>query len=277
MSDDVWSRVDRAIARWQVEVERVTETDRAVLAFGIRDNQRAIVKVIRRHGDEWRSGEILSAFGGQGVARVFDYEEGAILLEWLYPGRSLASVALEGADDEATRILAETIRTMSARTIPVGLQKVSDWCEVFPHYLSTSDMQIPKPLVLDAHRVFFDLCESQAQVRLLHGDLQHYNVLFDAERGWLAIDPKGVIGELEYEVGSLLRNPCEKPWPFAEPRIIRKRIDCLVDELDLRRDRVLGWAFSQAILAAIWAIEDGFEAECAPPWIDLATVLKSIL
>ena len=42
---------------------------------------------------------------------------------------------------------------------------------------------------------------------LLHGDLQHYNVLLDKDRGWVAIDPKGVVGELEYEVGALLRNP----------------------------------------------------------------------
>ena len=38
-------------------------------------------------------------------------------------------------------------------------------------------------------------------------DLQHYNVLFDSDRGWLAIDPKGVIGEVEYEIGASLRNP----------------------------------------------------------------------
>jgi len=50
----------------------------------------------------------------------------------------------------------------------------------------------------------------------------------------------------------------------------------LIDELSLSRDRVLMWAFSQAVLAAIWAIEEGFEIECGPPWIDLATVLRSI-
>jgi streptomycin 6-kinase len=277
MADDVWSRVDRAIAHWQVAVERVTETDRAVLVFGIRDNRRVIAKVIKSRGDEWRSGEVLNAFDGQGVVRLFAYGEGAMLLEWLFPGRSLTSMALEGRDDEATRILARTIRTMSARTIPAALPTVTDLGEGFSRYLSSGDVQIPQPLVLDAQRVFTDLCESQTQVRLLHGDLQHYNVLFDEERGWLAIDPKGVIGELEYEVGAMLRNPGESPWPFREPRIIRKRVDRLVDELDLKRNRVLEWAFSQAVLAAIWAIEDGFEADVGPRWIDLATVLKSIL
>jgi streptomycin 6-kinase len=44
-------------------------------------------------------------------------------------------------------------------------------------------------------------------VRLLHGDLQHYNVLLDRKRGWLAIDPKGVVAEGEFELGAALRNP----------------------------------------------------------------------
>lgn len=51
-------------------------------------------------------------------------------------------------------------------------------------------------------------------------DLQHYNVLFDDARGWLAIDPKGVVGEVEYEIGAILRNPIERPDLFAAPEIV---------------------------------------------------------
>jgi streptomycin 6-kinase len=53
------------------------------------------------------------------------------------------------------------------------------------------------------------LCSSQRYRRLLHGDLHHGNVLHDSERGWVAIDPKGVLGEPEYEIGVALRNPIE--------------------------------------------------------------------
>ena len=68
---------------------------------------------------------------------------------------------------------------------------------------------------------------------LLHGDLQHYNVLFDNERGWVAIDPKGVVGEWEYEVGPLLRNPVEQPELFANPAIINRRLELLTTLLPL--------------------------------------------
>lgn len=41
---------------------------------------------------------------------------------------------------------------------------------------------------------------------LLHGDLYPDNIL-SSQRGWLVIDPKGVIGEREFELAAFLRNP----------------------------------------------------------------------
>ncbi len=41
---------------------------------------------------------------------------------------------------------------------------------------------------------------------LLHGDLHHWNILDDASRGWMAIDPKGVIGASCLDVGWFICN-----------------------------------------------------------------------
>jgi streptomycin 6-kinase len=41
---------------------------------------------------------------------------------------------------------------------------------------------------------------------LVHGDFHHHNVL-SSGRGWLAIDPKPMLGEPEYDVASFLWNP----------------------------------------------------------------------
>ena len=69
--------------------------------------------------------------------------------------------------------------------------------------------------------MFAELCASQRGVRLLHGDLQHYNVLFDRRRGWVSIDPKGVLGEPEYEIGAALRNPA-RPALYAVRAIVER-------------------------------------------------------
>src|SRR5207244_3834002 len=200
--------------KWGVVVENTFETESSVIAFGARgpdsfESQSVVLKVIKREGDEWHSGEILQAFDGNGLARVYEQAPGAVLLERLSPGNSLAEMALSGRDEEATDILAGIIQEMSMQmsmsasetlTVHAAVVTVSDWANAFERYIATGDDQVPKTLVESSHRVYSSLCASQRDPRLLHGDLQHYNVLFDSERGWLAIDPKGVVGEVEYEI-----------------------------------------------------------------------------
>ena len=137
---------------------------------------------------------------------------------------------------------------------------------------------MPEHLLSEAHRVYAELCASQSRPRLLHGDLHHNNVLFDAERGWLAIDPKGVVGELkEYEIGAALRNPYEMPELFAMPSTIEKRVERFARALNLDAGRTLAWGFAQAVLSAIWSVEDGFAILPGSPSIALANAIRSML
>jgi streptomycin 6-kinase len=112
---------------------------------------------------------------------------------------------------------------------------------------------------------------------LLHGDLQHYNVLFDAERGWLAIDPKGVVGETEYEIGAFVRNPVAQPELFLSRSTIERRLKQFTNRLNLDYERALGWAFAQAVLSAIWSIEDGFAVDATNPALRLAEITRPML
>jgi streptomycin 6-kinase len=236
-----------------------------------------VLKVARHGTDEWRSGEIAAAFGGSGVVRVYEHTDGAVLLERLSPGTRLAELSLNGRDDEATEVLASVIEAMSPRVAVTGVPNVSEFAEAFDRYESSGDAQIPAGLVDAGGWVFSDLAESQAGPRLLHGDLHHYNVLLDSRRGWLAIDPKGVVGELEYEIGAALRNPFEMPGLLAEPSTIYRRIDCFATRLKLDAERSLAWAFGQAVLSAVWLVEDGFTVGPVTPSIVLANTLRQML
>jgi streptomycin 6-kinase len=82
-------------------------------------------------------------------------------------------------------------------------------------------------------------------------------VIFDDRRGWLAIDPKGVVGEIEYEIGAALRNPVDRPDLWASREILQRRIQIFEQALHLDTVRAVRWAFSQAVLSAIWSWEDG--------------------
>jgi streptomycin 6-kinase len=272
---EVWSRLDDRIAGWGVAVERLTETENSVLAFGRRDGQPVVVKIIKSRSDEWKSGQILDAFEGRGVVRVHDSVDGALLLERLIPGDSLVGMAVNESDDTATAILAATIGRMSPREVIGTVPTAKDWGMAFERYRASHDDQVPVHLLSHAERLYADLCESQTRVRLLHGDLHHDNVILDHDRGWLAIDPKGVIAEPEYEVGAALRNPFARPGLFADPATIRRRVDRFAADLALDAARVLLWAFAQGVLSALWTVEDGFEVTPDHNGMVLATAIAS--
>jgi streptomycin 6-kinase len=289
---------------WGVIVEDTFQTESSVIGFGTRDvddagsrKQDVVLKVVKQPGDEWHSGEVLAAFNGKGFVRVYEHAPGAVLLQRLKPGNSLVDLSLHGRDEEATDILAGVIQQMSSvesSLSSVELPKserespnsraplqhcptVHDWAKAFERYIATGDKQIPMDLVIAGQRAYLDLCSSQQRPILLHGDLQHYNVLFDSDHGWLAIDPKGVFGEIEYEIGAALRNPVERPELFLSRSTIERRLGQFTSRLNLNYARILAWGFAQSVLSAIWGVEDGFTVDATNPALRLAAIMRPML
>lgn len=213
-------RLRRLAAAWAVAVGEVRETPGSLVAYGRRGDEPVVLKIVRTQGDEWMSGEVLAAFGGRSMVRVLEHVDGAMLLERLARGDSLVPIVLAGRDDEATEILAGVVAAMSAgpTDAPAHVPTTEDWGRGFAWYAEHGGSALTADLAGAAAETYADLCASQRNRRLLHGDLQHSNVLVDEARGWLAIDPKGVIGEPEYELGALLRNPREAPETYTPRR-----------------------------------------------------------
>jgi streptomycin 6-kinase len=281
-------RVEERIRDWNIVVQSTLDTPSSFIAYGTQGDQPVVLKVIRLPGDEWLCGRVLRAFDGNGTVRVYEHTEGAVLLERLNPGTSLASLALDGRDEEATAIISEVIQQMAPASESLSgrassqralktFVTVEEWGDGFQRYRTSGDKQVPQHLVEQGHTLYGDLCASQKHTRLLHGDLQHYNILCDAKRGWTAIDPKGVIGEIEYEIGASLRNPYEAPELFSSPDTIRQRLKAYEAELKLDYERMLKWGFAQAVLSAIWTIEDGGKVDNRNSAIMLATAMSPML
>ena len=114
------------------------------------------------------------------------------------------------------------------------------------------------------------------EAALLHGDLHHHNILAAGRQPWLAIDPKGIVGEPAYEVGALLRNPMPELLQSERPkRLLARRLDILSERLGFERERLVGWGTAQAVLAAWWSLEDhGRDWE---KWITCAELLAELL
>lgn len=202
----------------------------------------------------------LRHYAGRGCARLLDADPagGALLIERLLPGTSLA--ALED-DQAATRVAAGVMRALwQPPPAEHSFVSVARWGLGFGRLRARfggGPGPLPEPLVARAEALFAELLASSAAPALLHGDLHHDNILAAERAPWLAIDPKGVVGEPAYEVGAFLRNPIERVLRAPNPtRLLARRIAIFAEELGFERSRLAGWGFAQAVLSAWWSIED---------------------
>lgn len=206
-----------------------------------------------------REAEALRLFDGRGAVRLLeaDAARGVMLLERLEPGTPLRAMR---DDEEATSIAATVMRRLW-RPVPLDhpFPTIADWAAGLDRYkarIGDTPGPIPTALVDMAVTLFAELLASQGEPVLLHGDLHHDNILRARGQSWLAIDPKGVVGEPAYETGALLLNP-EELFTMPQPvRIVTRRIAQLSDELAFDRARIRGWAIAQSVLSAAWSFED---------------------
>ena len=79
----------------------------------------------------------------------------------------------------------------------------------------------------------------------MHGDFHHHNLL-RSQRGWLAIDPKPMLGEPEYDVPPFLWNPlpCRLRLDVLESRLATFAAAGL-DEERMRKWTVVRGAYLQ--------------------------------
>jgi len=247
----------------------------AVLA----DGSEAVVKTGLT--DEFLSQpQALQHFAGHGMVQLLAYDEHntAMLLERLKPGISLRAVK----DDEAAISAAAAVMRQLWRPLPqkhYPFPTVCDWGKGFARLRTRYDGGTGpiQPTIFDrAEKLYAELCASMAESVLLHGDLHQDNILSAEREPWLAIDPKGVIGEPVFETGPLLRNFWPDILSLANPKqIMAHRIDQLSAELGFARERISAWGFSQAVLAMIWGLEDtGKLADEGLYFVELLNAIK---
>ncbi len=202
----------------------------------------------------------LRLFDGQGIVRLLDAdpEQGCLLLEHLKPGTPLSELN----DDAKATSIAARVMSQLWRPVPPGhlFPSVADWASGLGKLRQRFDGTtgpLPRRLVEEAESRFAELISSMGASVLLHGDLHHGNILAAERQPWLAIDPKGVVGEPAYEVGALLRNLAPHFAVEAPPgRILERRMCQLAEELGFDRERLRAWGLAQAVLSAWWSVED---------------------
>lgn len=221
--------------------------------------------------------ECLHRYDGEGAPFVLEHDSalGAMLIERILPGTNIKELNDITAIEAAVSVMERLHQASISNT---NLPTVQDWWLGFQRLrkvYSGSTGPLPGKLVDEAESIFAELAGSMNDPVLLHGDLHHENVLAGSRLPWIAIDPQGVIGEPAYEVGAFLRNPFpDLLGRKGLDKVLEQRVAAFSELLGIEKDRIAGWGYSQAVLSAIWTLEDhgaGWEE-----MIDIAHILRKI-
>jgi streptomycin 6-kinase len=217
------------------------------------------VKALKDFPDVWdelRGAHLLEWLDGRGAVHLYAIEGRAMLLE--HAGRRhLSSVIHEEGDPHATDIAAQVLARITApddRDVPPALQHLRDR---FRGLFAKADaMADTGSSYVDAARLATDLLAKTVRTVPLHGDLHHDNIIH-GRRGWLAIDPKGVLGDPAFDAANLFYNPLERDDLCLDENRIAHMSDVFARALDTDPRHILNHAVAYGHLSAAWHAEDG--------------------
>jgi len=255
------SRIDEWCARWEIELEhRIPPLTYNLVLFGA---SRRAGEVVLKMSPPWFEAlaelEALEQAAGDGMVRLIDADPdfSLMMLERVRPGVELKDAGL--SDEECTKIAASVMLRFWRRPArATNLITLESWSRALLDYSPSRRPalpEIPANLVHTAQELGRDLLATQSEPMLLHGDVHHQNILSSEGNGWTTIDPKGLVGDRGFEVGTWMRNP----WGATKDELLTlsdRRLDQLADLLDYDRRRLADWTVFFSVLSLCWTLED---------------------
>ncbi|MBI5353226.1 MAG: phosphotransferase [Chloroflexi bacterium] len=264
--------IEEARQRWELsDIRPVPNLSYNFVAFAKRGEEEIMLKIGVPDPELVSEMTALKLFKGDGSCRLLDCDEnrGFLLLERLNPGTMLSELA---DDDQRTHIamdvMQKTILSRGEVTSPLlnKFIKLTTWFDALKKIrplFNGGTGPFPKKILEHVESFLSDAWDDHAQSpHLLHGDFHHFNILL-SERGWLVIDPKGVIGPAGYEIGPLMINP----WNSISDRSsfkaqTERRVSIISERLGWEREFIINWATAHAVLSSWWDLQpDGTGGE----------------
>jgi streptomycin 6-kinase len=207
--------------------------------------------------EEIAGGALMEWWGGLGAARVLEREGEALLLERAIGSRSLVEMSKAGDDEAATAVICDAVAVLHAPRAappPATLVPLDVWFRGLTPVAAAHGGVLAK-----AEAVARNLLSEPRDVVALHGDVHHANILDFGPRGWLAIDPKGVLGERGYDYANPFCNP--DTATALQPGRLQRYLAQVAERGAMEPRRLLMWILAYSGLSAAWILEDGQDWE----------------
>jgi streptomycin 6-kinase len=219
----------------------------------------------------------LALWHGCGAVRLVDADgaDGALLLEWLDPLRSLKEADLGVAVPVAGCLLRRLAVPAPAQWPGPPVPGLRQWARDLAAELPGRWRDTGRPFPgrgLDAAVEVATALAQRAGGLLANRDMHYQNVLAGEREPWLVIDPKLVRGDAEFGLAPLL---WRRLGEAGGPAGLRRRFDALVDEAGLDVELARGWTLLRAVDYQLWGLNLGLTEDpalCSTviDWLSLA-------
>ena len=229
------------------------------------DGSPAVVKDLKPFddvADELRGAHYLAWQGGKGSVKLLGFDGRQMLLEYA-GGTMLENLIASQGDRKATEIAAgvmEELLSPSGQPYPADFQPLRErYASLFAK--AEADRKAgSSSLYVEAAGIAERLLSNPFEVKPLHGDLHHENILL-GERGWLAIDPKGVLGDPGFDAANMFYNPLHRHDLTLDPERIAHMAELFGRVLGQSPAAILDHAIAWGGLSSCWHAEDNNETE----------------
>lgn len=252
---------EELLAQWDcVQEAQVTHGGVGLVVPARRRNgDAAVLKVSFPHPGNVHEPDALAAWQGRGAVRLLERDDArfAMLLERV----ATATLAEVEDGDEVVRVAGGLSRRLAVPA-PAGLPRLSAEVDAWEEELLKGQAEFAKALppyvVAAAVATLRELGAVQPDT-LVHGDLHPRNILRAEREPWLAVDPKGRVGDPAYDGGILLKSRALTLLEAADlPRAVHRVLDVFAESAGLDRDRVRRWAQYHAVDTVFWGLRHGF-------------------
>ncbi len=224
------------------------------VAFAEQNNHPVVLKIgadAKSINDEYQA---LHHFSGIGMVTVIDYypKSHAFLLDRAIPGTLLKN-DMPKSIKTVMQIYSDIVKKLSLPTPSEHtFQHAKNWCAVID---DMNDLRVPIQYIHKAKEIRQWLFDTVTHEYICHGDLHLENII-KHKKQWLAIDPKGIIGEMAFETAAFdLLNEHENNISNVT-NLLKQRIQQLASTLNLNEERLTAWIFLRIMLSIQWFIED---------------------
>jgi len=257
--------VGECAEQWSLEVGASFEQAHVSLVTPVRllDGTPAVLKINFPEAESEHEPGALEHWNGRGAVRLMAYDgvRRALLVERCQPGTTLWALHDE---EEANAIAAGVLRRLW-RPLPAEhafrslSAEAERWAEELPRRWEHVGRPFERELLDEAVLFLREAGPTQGELVVAHQDFHGGNILRAAREPWLAIDPKPLVGEREFDTASLLRDRRQELNRDPKPaRTVRRRLDQLTSELALDRGRMRGWGIAHALA---WGINESVVLE----------------